>query len=73
MPLSDLPLGLQDMILSERIAEECQLKARCADLLAALQTIADGDLMAGRKSWTLADVVHEQGRIARAAIAKATA
>ena len=40
-------------------------------LMEALKQISDGDVMRGRKDFTLAEVVLEYTKIARAALAKA--
>lgn len=56
-----------------RQAEIARLRARNAELRAALETIHAGDTMAGRDSWAHADVLQEHYKICRAALAKSSA
>jgi hypothetical protein len=48
-------------------------KAQRDDLVAALEQISQGRLMADREHWTLADVLQEQYKLARIALAKVNA
>jgi hypothetical protein len=50
-------------------AENEHLLAENERLRAALEQIHAGELMRGRETWTLADVIQEHYRIARAALA----
>ncbi len=53
---------------SAEVSANCRLIASAPALLAALERIAAGDTMAGREMWSLADVIQEHYRIARAAL-----